>query len=157
MQCKEFTVNFGDFQQVKWCSLFYINKFCLDHIFYSRALLNEWLKAENDHHFKNCELIQELNDYLSFIGSIEPFEQVHITTRNSHNISLFFTLFIIAHLGRLQFNQQLPVKSSKDYLNPCLFVYGLITVFRQYHDNVRNLFITYLSEFIIKLVGINIR
>lgn len=102
----------------------------------------------------------ELNDYLLFTGSLEPLEQVHIVAQNSHYVSLFFTLFTIAHLERLDFNQEFQIyktKSLKDHLDSSLFLYGLVTVFRQYHNNVRDLYLSYICQFVTALVHANIR
>lgn len=132
------------------------NNFCT-----FRSILNE---LQNTLNYKNCrensQLLLELNDYLLFTGSLEPLEQVHIVGQNSHNISLFFTLFTIAHIGRLDFSQQFQkyqTKSFKDQLNSSLFLYGLVIVFRQYHNNVRDLYLSYLSQFVTALIGANIR
>lgn len=127
--------------------------------FIFRALLNELEFKETQHKFKDNTLLVEVKDYLMHTGIYDPLEQVFVICKNSHNIALFFFLFVVAHISRLQFSlqtQTLTAKTAKDHLDGTPLLVGLITILQQYHKDVRIMFITYLCQYVTLLVEANL-
>lgn len=105
--------------------------------------------------FKDNKLLVEVKDYLMHTGIYEPLEQVFVICKNSHNIALFFFLFVVAHIARLQFSvqtQTLTAKTAKDHLDGTPLLVGLITILQHFHKDVRVMFITYLCQYVTLVV-----
>ncbi|KAH8392056.1 hypothetical protein KR200_010392 [Drosophila serrata] len=118
----------------------------------NRALLLELSLSKSlcDEH--GVGMLTELQDILLYTGNYEPLEQVFVITKNSHNVSLFLFLFTIAHLGRLQHSTNtdcLLPKSAKDVIDCVPFVVGLLTILQQFHKNVKMLYISYMSQYVV--------
>ncbi|XP_023037497.1 WASH complex subunit homolog 5 [Drosophila willistoni] len=104
-------------------------------------------------------LLTELSDILLYTGNYEPLEQVFCFTKNTHNVSLFLTLFTIAHVGRLQHSVNtdcLLPRTAKDVIDCCPLIMGLLTVLHQFHKNVKMLYISYLSQYVVTLAEVQL-
>jgi WASH complex subunit strumpellin len=122
-------------------------------LFLSRALIAEF-KA---HHLDPSttpttpkpELLAEVNKYLEAAGLHNPYHKIYITVRNSHYIPLFFFLFVVSHLPKMQFVKNvgtlLPKKSGEFDNHP--MVVGVLTILRQFHNDVLLLFLDYLAQY----------
>lgn len=94
-----------------------------------------------------------------FTGSYEPLEEVFVLCKNSHNISLFFFLFVVAHINRMQFSMQiqgLVTKVNKDPLDGTPLLIGLLTILQQFHKDVKVMLITFLCQYVVVLVENNL-
>ncbi|XP_067646420.1 WASH complex subunit homolog 5 [Eurosta solidaginis] len=130
---------------------------------FNRALLNELEQPSIYTKFSNSErgseLLVEVNEYLLFTGSYEPFEQVFLSTKSTPHVSLFLFLFTIAHMPRLQFNNStssIQTKSNKDSLDGTPMLIGLLTVLQQFQRDVKLLYLTYLCQYATVIVESNI-
>ncbi|XP_061388167.1 WASH complex subunit homolog 5 [Musca vetustissima] len=127
---------------------------------FNRSLLNELENKEMQQKFKDNTLLVELKDYLMYTGSYEPLEEVFVLCKNSHNIALFFFLFVIHNVtNRLQFSMQiqgLVPKIQKDAMDGVPLLIGLLTILQQFHKDVKIMFITYLCQFVAVLVETNL-
>ncbi|XP_075161165.1 WASH complex subunit strump [Haematobia irritans] len=126
---------------------------------FNRSLLNELENKETQQKFKDTSLLVDVKEYLLYTGSYEPLEEVFILTKNTHSISLFFFLFILAHISRFQFSQQiqsLVVKSHKDSLDAGPLLVGLLTILQQFHRDVKIMLLTYLCQYVAVLVETNL-
>ncbi|KAH8380608.1 hypothetical protein KR009_011639 [Drosophila setifemur] len=120
----------------------------------NRALLLELSLSKDLCNEQGVGLLTELQDIFLYTGNFEPLEQVFITTKNTHNVSLFLFLFTIAHLGRLQHSKNtdcLLPKTAKDVIDCVPFIVGLLTILQQFHRNVKMLYISYLSQYVVTL------
>lgn len=97
-------------------------------------------------------MLTELQEILQYTGNYDPLEQIFVTTKNTHNMSLFLFLFTIAHVGRLQHSSNtdsLLPKSFKDSIDCVPLIMGLLTVLQQFHRNVKMLYISYMSQYVV--------
>ncbi|KAH8239500.1 hypothetical protein KR032_005093 [Drosophila birchii] len=118
----------------------------------NRAILLELSLSKSLCDEQGVGMLTELQDILLYTGNYEPLEQVFVITKNSHNVSLFLFLFTIAHLGRLQHSANtdcLLPKSAKDVIDCVPFVVGLLTILQQFHKNVKMLYISYMSQYVV--------
>ena len=129
-------------------------------LLFFRSLLNELENPETQEKFKDNKVLVDVKDYLMYTGSYDPLEQIFVLCKNSHNVSLFFFLFVIAHITKLQFStqiQSLIAKTNKDKIDGIPLIVGLITILQQYHKDVKLMFITYLCQYVKILAESNIR
>lgn len=97
-------------------------------------------------------MLTELQEILHYTGNYEPLDQVFVATKNTHNMSLFLFLFSIAHVGRLQHSSNtdcLLPKSPKDVIDAVPLIMGLLTILQQFHKNVKMLYISYMSQYVV--------
>lgn len=105
-------------------------------------------------------MLMELQEILHYTGNYEPLDQVFVCTKNTHNMSLFLFLFSIAHLGRLQHSSNtdcLLPKSHKDVIDAVPLMLGLLTILQQFHKNVKMLYISYMSQYVVTLAEAQLR
>ncbi|XP_017043328.1 WASH complex subunit homolog 5 [Drosophila ficusphila] len=118
----------------------------------NKALLLELSLSKDLCDEQGVRMLTELQETLLYTGNFEPLEQVFLTTKNTHNMSLFLFLFTIAHLGRLQHSANtdcLLPKSAKDSIDNVPFIVGLLTILQQFHRNVKMLYISYMSQYVV--------
>ncbi|KAH8272972.1 hypothetical protein KR018_009213, partial [Drosophila ironensis] len=118
----------------------------------NKSLLLELSLNKNLCNEKGVAMITELRDILLYTGNFEPLEQVFLTTKNIHSVSLFLFLFTIAHLGRLQHSKNtdcLLPKTAKDAIDCVPFTMGLLTILQQFHTNVKMLYISYMCQYVV--------
>ncbi|XP_052843945.1 WASH complex subunit homolog 5 [Drosophila gunungcola] len=118
----------------------------------NKALLLELSLSKDLCDEQGVAMLTELQETLLYTGNFEPLEQVFLVTKNTHNMSLFMFLFTIAHLGRLQHSTNtdcLLPKTAKDNIDNVPFIVGLLTILQQYHKNVKMLYISYMSQYVV--------
>lgn len=101
---------------------------------------------------QGMSMLTELQEILQYTGNYDPLEQIFITPKNTHNMSLFLFLFTIAHLGRLQYSANtdcLLPKSAKDDIDCVPLILGLLTVLQQFNKNVKMLYISYMCQYVV--------
>lgn len=101
---------------------------------------------------QGVSMLTEMQDILLYTGNYEPLEQVFLVTKNTHSVSLFLFLFTIAHLGRLQHSSNVDCllpKTAKDAIDCVPFIVGLLTILQQFHMNVKMLYISYMSQYVV--------
>lgn len=104
-------------------------------------------------------MLTELREILQYTGNYEPLEQIFVTTKNTHNMSLFLFLFSIAHVGRLQHSTNtdcLLPKSAKDVIDCVPLITGLLTVLQQFHKNVKMLYISYMCQYVVTVAEVQL-
>ncbi|EDW41676.1 WASH complex subunit homolog 5 [Drosophila sechellia] len=118
----------------------------------NKALLLELSLSKDLCDEKGVVMLTELQETLLYTGNFEPLEQVFLITKNTHNMALFMFLFTIAHLGRMQHStitDCLLPKSAKDNIDNVPFIVGLVTILQQFHKNVKMLYISYMSQYVV--------
>ncbi|EDW17091.1 uncharacterized protein Dmoj_GI16698 [Drosophila mojavensis] len=118
----------------------------------NRALLLELSSNMKLYDEQGMSMLTELQEILQYTGNYDPLEQIFMTPKNSHNMSLFLFLFTIAHVGRLQHSANtdcLLPKSAKDVIDCVPLILGLLTVLQQFHKNVKTLYISYLCQYVV--------
>ncbi|EDV40043.1 uncharacterized protein Dana_GF24157 [Drosophila ananassae] len=118
----------------------------------NRALMLELSLGNHLCNEEGVSMLTELQDILLYTGNYEPLEQVFLVTKNTHSVSLFLFLFTIAHLGRLQHSPNVDCllpKTAKDAIDCVPFIVGLLTILQQFHMNVKMLYISYMSQYVV--------
>uniref|UniRef100_A0A1A9W7M3 WASH complex subunit strumpellin n=1 Tax=Glossina brevipalpis TaxID=37001 RepID=A0A1A9W7M3_9MUSC len=126
---------------------------------FNRSILNELENAAEEKKLRDNNVLVDITNYLMFIGSYDPMEQVFVLCRNTHNVALFCFLFTIAHMARLQYSpqlQKLQMKSPKDQIDAMPLMVGLATILQQFHQDVKLLYLTYLCQFVTIMVENNL-
>lgn len=113
----------------------------------------------------SAQLLLELNKYLEVVGQYNPLEKVYVKMgKNSNEFLTFIVILVLSHLNRLAFGKNLlkynksngihgpaiakqrkillDVISSSRYIDGHVFLLGLITLMRQFHEN------NYAMEFV---------
>lgn len=113
----------------------------------------------------SAQLLLELNKYLEVVGQYNPLEKVYVKMgKNSNEFLTFIVTLVLSHLNRLAFGKNLlkynksngihgpaiakqrkillDVISSSRYIDGHVFLLGLITLMRQFHEN------NYAMEFV---------
>ncbi|ALC43183.1 CG12272 [Drosophila busckii] len=119
--------------------------------------LNRALMVELNSNTKLCTeqgvgMLTALNEMLYYTGNFEPLDQIFITTKNTHHMSLFLFLFSITHVSRLQHSSNtdcLLPKSPKDTIDAVPLILGLLTILQQFHKNVKMLYISYMCQYVV--------
>lgn len=106
----------------------------------------------------SAQLLLELNKYLEVVGQYNPLEKVYVKMgKNSNEFLTFIVILVLSHLNRLAFGKNLlkynksngihgpaiakqrkillDVISSSRYIDGHVFLLGLITLMRQFHEN----------------------
>ncbi|XP_034655420.1 WASH complex subunit homolog 5 [Drosophila subobscura] len=118
----------------------------------NRAFLLELSRNKELCDEQGVGMLTELEDILLYTGNFEPLEQVFLPTKNTHNVSLFLFLFTIAHVDRLQYSANtdcLLPKAAKDVIDCVPLVVGLLTILNQFHRNIKMLYISYMSQYVV--------
>lgn len=127
------------------------------------------------------QLLFDLNKYLIVVGQYSPLEKVYVKmTRNTNEFVTFIVIFTLTHLNRLAFGKNLlkynkpsgvygpaiakqqktlfDSINSNRFIDGHVFLLGLMTLMRQYHEN--NYLIEYvqtLASCILEMMEFNLR
>lgn len=111
------------------------------------------------------QLLLNLNKYLEVVGQYNPLEKVYVKmTKSSNEFVTFIVIFALTHLNRLAFGKNLlkynkstgiygsaiskqrkillESISSSRFIDGHVFLLGLMTVLKQFHEN------NYMVEFV---------
>lgn len=154
--------------------------FSLKH---SSALLFELKSHELDNSKPrpSPQLILDLNKYLEVAGQYNPLEKVYVKMgKNSSEFLTFLVVFSLTHLSNLAFGKNLlkynktngvygaaiakqrkilldSIGSSR-YIDGHVFVLGLITLMRQFHENNYAVeFVQVLGACVVEMMEFNLR
>lgn len=107
----------------------------------------------------STDLLCEVNKYLEWAGIYNPYEKVYIKTKNLQNFALFLFLFVIAHTPKLQYikNTCTLVGRKSEQIDGAAFVIGIVTVLKQFHNDILQLFIEYLGQFVVSAADNNLK
>uniref|UniRef100_A0A1B0GJP1 WASH complex subunit 5 n=2 Tax=Lutzomyia longipalpis TaxID=7200 RepID=A0A1B0GJP1_LUTLO len=106
--------------------------------------------------YPSTELLSELNKYLEAAGIYNPLSKIY----NSSFFAQFLFLLVIAHLGKLQFVKNLATliaKKQSEQIDGAPFVTGLATILRQFHPKITDMFIQYVSQYIVSFIEAGIK
>lgn len=136
-------------------------KFDSKHLASTLETMNEALLNEIKEHYKDPStkpyprednpLLLEVSTYLDWAGIGNPYAKIYVTTKNLQFFSLFTFLFVIAQFGKLVYVNNLSSlvwKKTGDPLDGVPFIIGLQTLFRQFHPEVREQFLTYMAQYV---------
>ncbi|XP_023167182.1 WASH complex subunit homolog 5 isoform X2 [Drosophila hydei] len=118
----------------------------------NRALLLELSSNMKLYDEQGVGMFTELQEILHYTGNYDPLEQIFMAPKNTHNMSLFLFLFTIAHVVRLQHSTNtdcLLPKTAKDVIDCVPLILGLLTVLKQFHKNVKMLYISYMCQYVV--------
>lgn len=120
------------------------------------ALLVE-LKGHELDPVKPCpsdELLSEVNKYLEWTGIYNPYEKVYIETKHFRNIATAMVLLTVSQLSKLNYVKNISTlmgKKLSEHIDGISFVVGVITVLRQFHIEIMEIFIDEMAQYIISM------
>lgn len=97
------------------------------------------------------ELLSELNKYLEWAGIYDPYEKIYVETKNYRNVSVALFLLTISHLPKLIYVKNMSTligKKLAEHIDGTAFVVGIMTILKQYHSDILQLFIDYLAQYV---------
>lgn len=99
----------------------------------------------------DVELLSELNKYLEWAGIYDPYEKIYVETKNYRNVSVALFLLTISHLPKLIYVKNMSTligKKLAEHIDGTAFVVGTMTILKQYHSDILQLFIDYLAQYV---------
>lgn len=120
------------------------------------------LKAHELDAEKPCpsvETLWKLNMYLEWAGIYNPYEKVYIETKHFRNMATAMVMLTISHITKLNYMKQISTmigKKSAEHIDGVSFVVGVITVLRQYHVELIEIFIDEMAQYVISMADYSI-
>lgn len=99
----------------------------------------------------NADLLGQLNTYLECAGLYNPNHKIFITTTNTHYHAVYFFVFIIQILDKINNN------FSPTAVDEQAFYYGIVTLLRQFHRNVAKIVVELLTQYIMVHLNVDLR
>ncbi|KAK7873803.1 hypothetical protein R5R35_005787 [Gryllus longicercus] len=169
-QILEWILKIGQLQLLRKHIAYELNiscKFNSKYLASALQTMNDAVLADIEAHYKDptkpypkeeSPLLFDLANYLDWAGISNPYAKIYITTKNLQYFPLLTFLFVISQLPKLQYMKQLGTllsRKSQEPLDGVPFVVGVQTVFRQFHPEIRNTFLLYLSQYVKSYVEIS--
>lgn len=130
-------------------------------LFHFRALIFEIKSVQLDatHPPPSTELICQVNKYLEWAGIYNPYEKVYVTTKNTSNFALFLFLFVAGHVPKLQHVRNISSLTGRkgEQIDGAAFAIGIMTVLKQFHIDILQLFIEYTSQYVVSFAETNLK
>ncbi|GAB0089628.1 hypothetical protein DMENIID0001_042040 [Sergentomyia squamirostris] len=117
-------------------------------------------EIDQERSYPSAELLSELNKYLEAAGIYNPLDKIYVITKNSTLFAQFLFLLVIAHLPKFQFIKNLATlvaKKQSDQIDGAPFVAGIVTILRQFHPKITDLFLQYLCQYIVSFIEAGIK
>lgn len=102
----------------------------------------------------SVELLWKLNMYLEWAGIYNPYEKVYIDTKHFRNMATAMVLLTISQLSKLNYMKNISTmigKKSAEHIDAISFVVGIITVLRQYHVELIDIFIDEMAQYVLSM------
>lgn len=104
----------------------------------------------------SIELLTEFNKYLEWAGIYDPYAKIYLETTTFRTISALMTLLTISQLSKLNYLKTHDIdsmigKKAADHIDGVSYIIGLLTVLRQYHTEVIQMFIDQMSQYVISM------
>lgn len=110
------------------------------------------LNAENP--CPSIELLWKVNKYLEWAGLYNPYEKIYIETKHFRNMASTMALLAISQLPKLTYMKNMSTligKKSSEHIDGVSFVVGIITVLKQYHYEITEIFIDEMAQYVISM------
>lgn len=128
---------------------------------FGSALLVE-LKAHELDAQKPCPSVEQLwklNMYLEWAGIYNPYEKVYIETKHFRNMATAMVLLTISQLPKMNYVKNISTligKKSAEHIDGISFVVGIITVLRQYHIELIDIFLDEMAQYVVSMADYNL-
>lgn len=99
----------------------------------------------------SADLLGQLNSYLECTGLYNPNHKVYVTTTNTHYHGVYFFVFIIQTLDKIN-NNFSPVAVDER-----AFFHAIVTLLRQFHRDVVKLVLEHLAHYIMVHLNVDLR
>lgn len=99
----------------------------------------------------NADALGQLNTYLECTGLYNPNHKVYVTTTNTHYHAVYFFVFIIQTLDKIN-NNFSPVAVDEK-----AFFHGIVSLLRQFHRDVVKLVLDHLAQYIMVQLNVDLR
>lgn len=108
----------------------------------------------------SIELLSEVNKYLEWTGIYNPYEKIYVETNTFRAISAAMVLLTISQLPKLNYIKNISTligKKLAEHIDGVSFMVGILTVLRQFHSEVVQLFIDQMSQYVISMADHNLQ
>lgn len=99
----------------------------------------------------NADALGQLNTYLECAGLYNPNHKVYVSTTNTHCHAVYFFIFIIQSLDKINTNFS-PVAVDEK-----AFYIGVVSLLRQFHRDVVKLVLEFLAQYIMVHLNVDLR
>lgn len=102
----------------------------------------------------NVELLWKVNKYLEWAGLYNPYEKVYIDTKHFRNMATAMLLLTISQVPKLTYMKNLSTligKKLAEHIDGISFVVGVMTVLKQYHVEIMDIFIDEMAQYVISM------
>lgn len=102
----------------------------------------------------SIDLLVEFNKYLEWAGIYDPYEKVYLETNTFRTISALMILLTITQFPKLNYMKSVDSligKKTADHIDGVSYVIGILTVLRQYHTEMIQMFIDQMSQYVISM------
>lgn len=106
------------------------------------------------------DLLVEVNTYLEWAGIYNPYEKVYIETNTFRSISASLTLLTISQLSKWNYVKNVSTligKKMTEHIDGISFVIGILTVLRQFHVEVIQMYIDQMAQYIISMADYSLQ
>ncbi|KRT79258.1 hypothetical protein AMK59_7788 [Oryctes borbonicus] len=116
----------------------------------NKAVVNH-LKKRNEPKLPE-ELLHKLSQYFDYTGMNNPLSKIYITVRTIDEYAIVLFIFTISHLLKIyMFTSGTGAKRNLEQWDGAPFIVGIHTLVKQFHSNVNNLFIEWMSKYTLQL------
>lgn len=102
----------------------------------------------------SIELLVKVNQYLEWAGIYDPYEKVYIETNTFRSISATLVLLTITQLSKWNYVKHVSAligKKTTEHIDCTSFIVGVITILRQFHIEVIQMFIDQMAQYVISM------
>lgn len=132
------------------------------YLFIASALLLELKAHELDPQkpAPGVDLLVEVNKYLEWAGIYNPYEKVYIETNKFRSISASLTLLTISQLSKWNYVKNVSSligRKSTEHIDGISFMIGILTVLRQFHVEVIQMYIDQMAQYVISMADYSLQ
>lgn len=106
------------------------------------------------------DLLVEVNKYLEWAGIYNPYEKVYIETNTFRSISASLTLLTISQLSKWNYVKNVSCLMGRkitEHIDGISFVIGILTVLRQFHIEVIQMYIDQMAQYVISMADYSLQ
>ncbi|XP_054154297.1 WASH complex subunit 5-like isoform X2 [Oppia nitens] len=130
------------------------------HLANALNTLNQAIISDLEHHYstsnkpflkEDTPLLYELTNYLEWTGISDPLSKIYITSRAPSYLEMILLLMTITQMGKFVYLKSihgLTAKKGSDLSDGLPFVFGVITLLRQFHENTIHQYIAHCSQYV---------
>jgi len=144
----------------------YLCKFQSKFLSSGLSIMNKALLTAVESHYENPDensypsegnpIMFELTNFLDNAGMGDPLAKIYITTKRIPHFSLLCFLCTVVELQKVQYNKStsgLLCKKVGDGVDAPPFIFGIMTLLKQFHPNQTERYLQFLGQFVRSYFG----